>query len=140
MSWFPLSDATQADAQCINQDISRYLSKYLSKEKRNDSTDSAYHPASWWGVDNATRREAKAERVRLQIGGISVETLRLAYDAGRVALSTWSDKVFTFTNPIFVGFGGQVGFCEPGSDLSALSYFVRWLDSHGFEYCLEQGV
>ena len=63
MSWLPRGDATQADAQIIEKDVARYLSKYLSKAVRKESSASTYHPSRWWGVDNVTRREAKAERL-----------------------------------------------------------------------------
>ena len=139
MSWYPCGDATQADAQIIEQDISRYLSKYISKTARKQSSTAGYHPSRWWSVDNVTRREAKAERCRLSIGGVSIETLRIAYAESIKCIADYADTVYSFDNPIYPKYGGKIAFLHDGEDLAALSYFVRWLDSRGYEYSLKAG-
>ena len=140
MSWFPLGDATQADAQIVEKDVARYLSKYVSKGARNEATSSFYHPASWWGVDNKTRREAKSERIRLSIGGYPVEAIRSAFASARDFISPVETAHFTFTHPVYLGYGGRISFCEAGDDTAPLSQLVKYLLENGISFELETGV
>jgi hypothetical protein len=140
MSWYPFSESTQADAQIISKDVSRYLSKYVSKGARSESTSTIYHPASWWGVDRETRREARRERVRLSIGGYPLELIQSAYARAKTMLRDCSDAIFAFANPYFQAYGGEVAFIPDGKELSLLAGFVDYLSQNGLEYCLTTNI
>ena len=140
MSWYPFSESTQADAQIISKDVSRYLSKYVSKGARSESTNTIYHPASWWGVDRETRREARRERVRLSIGGYPLELIQSAYARAKTMLRDCSDAIFAFANPYFQAYGGEVAFIPDGKELSLLAGFVDYLSQNGLEYCLTTNI
>ena len=140
MSWCPCGPGVQADAQIVDKDIARYLSKYFSKGARKQSSSSFYHPSRWWSVDNATRKEARSERVRLSVGGLSVETIKAVFLRARDSVDKLAEKIFTFKHPLYAGWGGVVSFLEDGADFAPLAEFVRYLSQNSFEYSLESNV
>jgi hypothetical protein len=139
MSWLPVGEATQSDVQLITQDVSRYLSKYISKGERREQTNSVYHPSRWWSVDNKTRQEARAERCRLSVGGVPLDTLKVVFKQIRDYACGYAEKFYDFVNPVFLGYHGFVTFCQPGDDLTPLAMVARWLAGEGLEYSLVSG-
>lgn len=139
MSWYPLGEATVSDAQMVRQDIGRYLSKYVSKGVRSESSNSFYHPSRWWGVDNKTRKEAAQERIRLQIGGLPYDAIKICLNESRATLGAWCEKQFNFTNPIYSTYGGTVVFIESGNDLTCLAQFAKYLIESDIDFSLETG-
>ena len=140
MSWCPCGPTVQADAQVVDKDIARYLSKYVSKSARKESSTSFYHPSRWWSVDNASRREAKAERLRLSVGGLSVEAIKAAFSCATAKIQALVEKIFSFEHPLCEGWGGIVSFLEDGADFAPLADFIRYLNQNNFEYSLESNV
>jgi hypothetical protein len=139
MSWYPLGPVCQADAQVVDKDIARYIAKYISKNERQQSSSHKLCPRRWWSVDSKTRQEAKQERLRVVIGGLSLDNLKFAAEALRVQADELKLKIFDFLNPVFKRFGGFVALSDNELDLSVLSAWTKWLTGQRISFSLHPG-
>lgn len=122
-SWREDLQATRQDAQWLIKNPAQYLAKYLSKGSRQEASDSEFHPSRWWSVDRKTGGEAKAERIRLLLGGWNLDELNT------FATNWFNDSVdnfesiYPFANPQFPGCGGIVAFADTTDSITLASYF-----------------
>lgn len=126
-TWQDDLDKTRQDAQWLVQDPSRYLAKYLTKDKRKACSEYEFHPSAWWSVDRKTAALARKERLRVILGGLSLQDMTSFVEEwfqnfGEGFENVFS-KVYHFTNPTWQGCGGVVMFTEPETSLAVAAFY-----------------
>lgn len=129
-SWQENLEATRQDAQWLIKNPARYLAKYLQKGSRDSASKSAFHPSRWWSVDRKTMAEARAERVRVLMGGYNLQELQDAAGRWFESASDYFEKVYPFDNPHWEGCGGVVAFADSEQSLNLATWFEVYLKAN----------
>jgi hypothetical protein len=131
-SWRDDLQATKQEAEALKKNPARYLSKYLSKGSRDECSASAFHPSRWWSVDRKTAQEARAERVRVVLGGVSLEALKGFVERFFASfgdeLSRFIPTINVFSNPQWGGCGGCCCFAQAEESLEIARFFAAVSD------------
>lgn len=104
---------TRTDAQLVAKSVRCYLSKYLSKSSDHVKTNAAYPPSRWWFCDRQLLREARKQRLVLEVPLLSL------FDARKLAVAVGSliaekcQITFAYESPVDARVKGFVGYGEP---------------------------
>ena len=132
-SWQENLSATRQDAQWLRQNPARYMTKYLTKSGRNECDIATFHPSRWWSVNRAAAAEARAERVRIVLGGLSVpEAVQVVGDwftSMGAPVGKVFESVFFFGNPKFQECGGMVLYAESEASADLARWWIQWVDA-----------
>jgi len=100
-TWIADESKPRCDAGWLRKCPARYLAKYAGKEAREVQDKARYYPSSWISVDAKTRKEAIAERVRLILSGVSVDTARKIFDQAIEEAAGLAENFWCYGSPCF---------------------------------------
>ncbi|HEV7738224.1 MAG TPA: hypothetical protein VGO47_12745 [Chlamydiales bacterium] len=127
-TWKDDLENTRQDAQWLRKNPARYLAKYLSKGSRKAASDFEYHPSRWWSVDRKTAAEAKAERIRIQTGGWSLNELESISKKWFENTAEFLESIFHFENKRFTGCGGAIAFTDSEQSQALAVWFYSEIE------------
>jgi hypothetical protein len=139
-SYYPGWGGLQADCQPVVASAGRYLSKYLSKQSLGRCNSAVATPSRWSGAHRGKRAEARAERIRISVGGLSLDVLTRLFTSIFSSASAVTESLYSFSHPVAKRFGGFVWYLTDSQEQGFISKILESIKGQGIDFQLELGL